>query len=386
MRCRAAIVGAGFAGSAIAYFLHRASLSLLPQEASVDLTIFSSDLHEPASVIAGGLLHPFVGARSDPSEHNGVAFTWYEEARSLMQCVWEEARTLPGACRPFFRETPLLKPLLDRSTAASFRDRTPRYADHLTFLEECGSYLPPDSPACRDPAILIHRGISVNARLYLQSIHDILRFHGARFVRKTISSVEKDLSRDFDLVFLACGHGFRSVQELQDADLPLNTIKGQLMEFSVPSQAAAAAAGITLPSVPVVGRCYLNALPSSDILIGGSTFEPKFTTCQVERNQKTADLEQGLSRICPSMLFSPPEAAAAPATTTAAATVPRRWQAGIRCAPKHGHFPIAKRLEPRRGTFVLVGLGSRGLLMHAYYARRLVTDALLACPQWPKEL
>jgi glycine/D-amino acid oxidase-like deaminating enzyme len=55
---------------------------------------------------------------------------------------------------------------------------------------------------------------------------------------------------------------------------------------------------------------------------------------------------------------------------------------GVRIAPKVGYMPIIKKIDNR--SWLFTGLGSRGLLYHAFFAKQLVEDIVLSLSEKSK--
>lgn len=148
------------------------------------------------------------------------------------------------------------------------------------------------------------------------------------YIKRDIASLDE--LQEYDKVVLCTGS---AVSELWE--LPIHKIGGQLLEIT----------GSPAPDTPISGQIYL--IPLEDRIIVGSTYE---------RTPQDA-----VEVLLPKLAEIQPEF-----KVNEVLTVKKAFRAS---AP--GHLPLVKQLNEK--TWAFTGLGSKGLLYHAYYARQLAS-------------
>ena len=93
-----------------------------------------------------------------------------------------------------------------------------------------------------------------------------------------------------------------------------------------------------------------HASPYGDFVQIGSTYEHEFSSADPEMDVAKRDLQTKVAALCPE--FEPIEC-----------------RAGVRVSVEGTYEPIVRQLSETE--FLFTGLGSRGLLYHAYYGKRL---------------
>lgn len=180
-----------------------------------------------------------------------------------------------------------------------------------------------------EDGILIRSGITVLMEDYVNTLYDML----------DVGTKEEYNEKEFDRTLLACGAG---IQEM-GFSLPLGFVKGQAIIGN---------SKIECERTVMKERGHLSPLPNGQVQLG-STYERNFDS--PESNIKVAlnDLSEKLDAFFPDKdEFQISEC-----------------RAGIRVSQKDSYLPIVAQVDEK--TFVFVGLGSRGLLYHAYYGRHL---------------
>lgn len=179
---KAAIIGAGFAGMAAAYFLSE----------KYQVTIFDQKgLGGGASGISSGLLHPYPGEKGRLSWHAQEAMA----ATLKLLDAAEKALGQPVAVRNgILRLGPILTP-------------------------------GPDVIELGPEKFLITSGVTVFPHLYLQGLLKICEAKGATLKMEKIESL--DSLSGYDLIILAAGAGIRSFKEKEG--LKINFVKGQIL-------------------------------------------------------------------------------------------------------------------------------------------------------------
>ena len=192
------------------------------------------------------------------------------------------------------------------------------------------------------PGIFLDQGMVVDCSKYLEGLWKAVAERGVEWVETKISSL-KELEA-FDLVIVAAGAASQTLPEL--AALPLRAMKGQLLECAWPD------ATPLLPH-PVYSQCYLLMSGSQKRCIAGATFERDYV-------HAGPDLEIACAEILPKIqAFFP--------------SLKRehilKCRAGLRSTTPN-HLPLIKQIS--KNCWVLAGMGSKGLLYHALYAKELV--------------
>lgn len=177
-----AVVGAGFAGLAAAYFLLE----------KYQVTLFDHQgIGGGASGISSGLLHPYPGEKGRRSWHADEAMA---ATRQLLEIAQHEIN------EPVAHFGGILK------------------------IGECTSAGPDVEKLC-DGTYLIHSGVTVFPKAYLPGLWKACEKKGAQLEIKKIESL-KEL-KAFDTVLLAAGGGIRAFSECHD--LTVNFLKGQVL-------------------------------------------------------------------------------------------------------------------------------------------------------------
>lgn len=275
-----AIVGAGLAGLATAYYLKPLG----------EITLFSdgpgaSSL--PASCIAAGLLHKFVGMHAKKN-------LFGDEALDL-------ALQLIG---PYKKKTGLLRIASNDNQVAWFQKAAQTYPAEIEPVDA--------------RTLWIKEGWVVDCPAYLATLSTT-----HRIIHTTIHTLDE--LEGYDLIVLCMGASTRFY--------PITPIRGQLLEVT----------GAPYPAVPISGQIYV--IPQEDRMIVGATYEREPIDAQ-------AYLLPRLKALLPDFKLD-----------RILAT-----KAAFR-ASTPDHLPFVRQINAK--TWAFAGLGSKGLLYHAYYAHLL---------------
>lgn len=259
-----AVVGAGFSGLALCYYLG---------EAGHSVTLYDREgIGAGASGASSGLLHPYPG----------------------------------------------------RAGRLSWRGHE-AYAETMNLLKI--SQAPYSQGLIRDG--MLKEGVTVHPKLYLRGL--FAQCKHLRFVQEEISTPP-----EADCVIFAVGAGVTNLAY----DLPIRLIKGQVLK----------ARGEIAHSEIVPGG-YMAKTASDGIIHLGSTYEHGFES-------PDPDLARAKELILPKHPNYKEKDILG-------------CQAGVRVANIHGYRPILEEVAPR--VWVMTGMGSRGLLYHALYAKDFVS-------------
>lgn len=319
---RIAIVGAGFTGLALAYHLEK--------RGECQITFFDpKGIGGGASGIAAGLLHPFAGLHC---KLNWKGREGMEATRKLLQVSAEKMED------SVYFNSGLIRPVLNEGNRKDYLLSSQRYPEDIEWLEADSVQKLLPQAACY-PGVLIKDAITVYSDLYLKGLW--LNCQNAKLIQTEIRSLEE--LKDFDRIILANGAAASKIQEL--SNLPISQVKGQILEISWPE-------GLPPLSTPMNSQAYIVMAPGNRTCYVGATYERDF---------KTSDPE--------------PEVAMRELLPKAYAMIPALKEgkiigcrAGIRASAPH-HQPLLRQIN--QTTYVLTGMGSKGLLYHALFAKEL---------------
>lgn len=315
-----AIIGAGFCGLASAW-------ELLQEGHEVHL-YDPAGIGGGASGVSAGLLHPFTGihAKAVPWGREGVAAT-LELIRISSQALG----------KPVAEESGMLRLALTEEMRNDFMHCASQH-DDVDWLEprEC-QHLVPGLKAL--PGICIRSALTVRSPLYLQGLWLACEQRGATLIPKSILSLSELSS--YDLVIVAMGASL--LPELRQ--LPVRPIKGQVLELAWPQDIAPL-------ELPLNCQAYLVMQPGGESCLAGATFEREFSSALPIPDHAVKEIMPKIAA------FYPP--------LQEARVIGCR--AGLR-ASAPGHKPLLKQLDAK--TWILTGMGSKGLLYHALFAKWL---------------
>lgn len=324
---RIAILGMGFAGLSLGYFLLESQ--------SIDVTLFD---HHPqgagASSVSAGLLHPYPGADAYLAKDAQEGF---HATRKLLEVA---GRTLE---RPIAQQSGLLRLAMSPKQRAAFLERAQQHSDIAFLTEEQMAQRVPQAPACA--GLWISQAITVDVEGYLEGLRTVCLNEGAHYVQQHVEAGDGwhglNISPEFDAVVLAMGAESRGLPHM--APFALSVIKGQIIELAYPQELPALAC-------PMTGDCYI--IPKNGRCLVGATFEKQFTSALPDRAQAEALLRPRLEAMLPQL--------------HAARCLDVR--AGLRLTTPQ-HRPLAQQIDKR--VWVFTALGSKGLLHHALMGQKL---------------
>lgn len=226
-----AIVGAGFAGLATAYYLQNSG--------AASVTIFEAErVGAGASGVCSGLLHPYPGLSARRSFKAEEALA---AAKQLIRVA--EAHTPKVVARH--------QGILRKSTSLDQRERLALHCAKFGDVEQLEQDL-----------FLIHSGITVLSDNYLEGLANALRCGGAEFVYQKIESLKQLDS--FDHLVVAAGYGVRQFEEC--AHLKVKFLKGQSLRL----------AGEPPFARSLISQGYIAHVGSAAQFELGSTYEKEF--------------------------------------------------------------------------------------------------------------
>lgn len=311
MKKKIAVIGAGFSGLAISWYLLN-----LPNPP--DVTLISNG--KEASRISAGILHKYMGlyAKLNPLAN---------EAEKETHLLIKEAEKFSE--KSIILSRGLIRLALTEKQRIAYATCAENYSD-VQWLENCQSLDPNTTKA---PGIFIESGLTIDTESYLDALINACKSKGLKTRIQEIT----DFPESFDHVVAAMGPHTPS--------LPLHPLKGQLIEIRWPKN---------LPPLPyaLVSQVYMTKCSESDRITVGATYEHTYENA--EPNPQFA-----IDFLYPKALELYPELAGAEVLNVKAA---------VR-ATTQARLPIAKVINPRYSC--LAGMGSSGLLFHAYFAKEL---------------
>ncbi len=187
----------------------------------------------------------------------------------------------------------------------------------------------------KDSNILIRSGLTVFLRRYVKALYRSMP--GINFIRKKITD-EAEL-KEFNYVIFSAGYGTKEVFK----DLEFNYVKGQVV--FVESERG--------PNLTLM-KAHGHMSPIGENLYQiGSTYEHDFFDDKPDLERAVSCMKQKIDAFMPDLKNANF----------------KKSEAGVRVTNQEGYLPIVKKVSEK--SFVFSGLGSRGLLYHAYYGRLL---------------
>ena len=309
-----AIAGGGLAGLSACW--------ALLQYPAVSVTLFDPlGIGEGASGVSAGLLHPFPGKWGRKS---WCADEGMQASRALIDRVEEELG------RPVSDRRGILRLAI---TGQQVRDFTACVDPQVEWWpkERVRELIPEAAPV---GGLWIPQGITVYSRLYLHGLWSLCQKKGARLEQREVSS------EGFDQVIMATGPLAAPL-----LSSPVKITRGQTLICRWPQP---------LP-FSLLSQGHLTPTADPTLCQIGSTYEDPSTPLNPEEALALRD------KIA---LFYPP-ARDFPVVET---------RVGFRVAREGGYRPFVLKIDPK--TWVFAGLGSRGMLYHAWLGSALAEAVL----------
>ncbi len=176
---------------------------------------------------------------------------------------------------------------------------------------------------------LIKSGITVFPELYLQGLWQACQKRGVKLVIQNIAALDE--LKEFDQIVLATGAGIRNFPECRH--LKINFVRGQVLTCVLDKPLERS----------ISAKRYKAMTPSEGIYHLGATYE--------------RDLIDDKPCKETAIVLLQPE------------TEVLDCRAGIRVTNPAHYFPILEQIDPK--TWVMTAFGSRGLLYHAYFGKKI---------------
>lgn len=325
-----AIIGAGFSGLAIAWHL----LAHRPSCQKLNIHIFDSKpIGQGTSGIAAGLLHPFVGAHA---KLNKMGLEGFHATQKLLDVA---SRALGRSVTA--EDKGILRPALNAEQYADYQRCAALHPHQVQWIDAAACQQL--APGCAySPGLWIKGGLTVYAALYLEGLWQACAQQGIKFEQRTIRALDE--LDDFDLTIGATGADYLQLPEL--ADLPLSRVKGQVLELAWPE-------GHPPLNCALNSHIYLLMSENKKTCLIGSTYERGFQEMHPDQTIAEKEILPKAIELYPPLIQSEV----------------MNCYAGVRAVTPQ-RLPWIKRLSASR--WILIGMGSRGLLYHALYAKNLV--------------
>ncbi len=335
---RVAILGGGFAGLSVAWYL----LHYTQGSAAIDL-YDPEPIAGGASGISSGLLHPFGGKQARRS--------WESE-----RCLKETHRLLTAAAqaigKPMILSKGIIRPALSDQQITDFKIAADQNEDAEWWdKKKCedhirGLTLPPNGGG-----LYIKEGLTVDVKTYLQGLWQACLIHGTQYHQKAV--ITQEALEEYDRVLIAMGPLTKNFPPLKD--LPISPVKGQILELKWPGD---------VPPLPfsLISQKYIIMSPDHKSCYVGATYEHNF-------NSPKPDTALAIQQIVPSISQFFPSLAGAEVLNTRAAFR----------ASSPNHLPMVGKISGK--FYFFTGLGSKGLLYHAWVGKRVARAMLSKDPQ-----
>ena len=327
-----AIIGAGFCGLAVAWHL----LNHIPAFPNLKVHLFDSkEIGQGTSGIAAGLLHPFVGAHAKLNWRGQEGFQATQELLKISSLALG---------RPIIaKDQGILRLALCDMQENDFQFCAKKFPIETQWLDAASSQAL--APGCAPaPGLWIKQGLTIYSSLYLKGLWQACVQRGARFEQRSVDSL-KDM-QNFDITIVTTGAESLQLPEL--SSLPLKMVKGQVLELAWPKH---------LPPLTCAlnSQIYVLMTESRTSCLVGATYEKGY-------QEAVIDIEIAQKQILPKAfdLFPPLKD-----------ELILNCYAGMRAvAPQHRSMV----LRFSSSQWILTGMGSKGLLYHALFARELVDN------------
>lgn len=328
---KVAIIGAGFCGLAVAW-------QLIQQIPNIKITLFDyRNIGQGTSGIAAGLLHPFSGA------HAKLNWNGFEGLSATKELLDVASKALGQSV--IAKSNGILRLAITEQQQIDFQkcaELAPSEADWLDS-QTCQTL----APGCAHyPGLWLKEGLTIYSSLYLQGLWQACSQRGVQFEKKMIGSL--GCIQGYDLTIATVGAECLHLPEL--APLPIKMVKGQVLEMGWPNK-------IPLPC-SLNSQIYIIMTEKGKSCLVGATYEKGFS-------EAVTDIETAKKNILSKAFELYPSLKNAPILNI---------YAGMRAVGPQ-HRPLIKKISASQ--WVLTGMGSKGLLYHALFAKELVKSIIM---------
>lgn len=309
----ATIAGAGFSGLAVCYYL-------LEQGWEVDL-YDPKPIGTGTSGIAAGLLNPFAGEVANRSKDVDEGITATEHLLAVAEKeLGLQVRTRGGIIRRAMN--------------------TQQEQDYAA----CAAKFP-EKVSWNGNELWVKEGFAVHTELYLKGLWNACQRQGARLHQEPFFKIN-----DKGIHIWATGAAMADQSDLTQKGISVSKVRGQLLEIAWPPHRPPL-------ELPLCSKIYAVMNVEGKSCMVGSTYERG-------RLDDSPDIDFASSEILPRAYALIPELEGMAILNC---------KAGVRASTPN-RLPFAKRID--LNTYAIGGMGSKGLLYHAYYARKLVDNIM----------
>ena len=287
---------------------------LLQRGASV--TLFEEKgIGAGASGMASGFLHPYPGLEGRRSAEADDA---YISAKELLQTAQPYEESLLADFSGIYRHT---------FSAAQLE----RFCSHEKIYK--------DVKRCEENLFFIESGIAIQVPAYLRALWGTCEAKGAKWILQKVTDLA-ELEREFDRVAIAAGASLATFFPKSG----LHFVKGQVVQFLLK---------VPLEHPRAIRRGYATTLENPLHVEIGSTYERDFVSVEPEMDKALRLMDEQIQ------FFLKEEAK------------PIHCRAGVRVCRPHHYLPLIQTLSQK--SVALTALGSRGLLYHGLYGKKVAT-------------
>lgn len=316
-----AIVGAGLAGLSSCFHLSQHT------PYSIDLFYDPNAIHG-ASSAAVGLLHPYPGPFMK-------SYTYY---RHLIKCSINQVQQLERT----YNQSLIINHTIYRPHVWTIQNSKNKIIRRNPLLKIIENY-PPIKPLSwiNRSSFELDIGYTIDTPLYLKLLLQFAKDNQIKLQNEQVTDL-LSLEKQYDIVVWCIGDRFNKV--LNMPHLPLTLIKGQALHLNMPSMDQ---------SISIAGKGYFCPTGDPSIWCLGATYEKEYTSSApdpvvaIESLKNKASLYLNLN------------------FTNADIT---NIKSGVRAFLPTKRPAIA---QITKKSFVYCGLGSKGLLYHAYLGKQI---------------
>jgi len=197
-------------------------------------------------------------------------------------------------------------------------------------------------------ALFVKEALTIDTNLYLDALTAGLRDLGVVFLRECAHE-------GFDVTVIAAGYKTLEFAE----NLPFKYLKGQGVEVELPH-------GMDPLEYAFSSDIYVVSLKDRRRIFAGSTFERGISDPEPDESVVRERILPRLGKLFPRLAGCQPVAI----------------RSGVRLTTE-GYFPLVKEIRPR--VWVFSGLGSKGLLYHAYLGKELTSQLFSSARALPPQ-
>lgn len=332
---RFAVLGAGYAGLSVSWHL------LFYSQGTATIDLFDPvPIGSGASGLSSGILHSFTGRKAVKPLLAGPALT------SAHNLITQASKAIN---KNLILSKGILRPAVDEEQASIFQQKVKEYPKELEWWEKAQSEIA--VPGLSIPnnlgSLYIKDGITIDNESYIEGLWSACANLGTQFYDELIENIA-DIADFYDHIIITPGAHTDTFPELEK--LPINKVKGQLLEITWPDN-------LPVPAITVNALKYMVMRNDYKTCILGATFE---------HNQVSEDVDETVAynEIMPSVISLFPELKNAKVINC---------YAGLRSSSST-RLPIISKLQDK--LWYLGGLGSKGLLYHGLTGD-LLAQALL---------